>query len=163
MDNVKPLKYENSVDGSQNDDYPTEVSPTEDYITAKGFSFENLKTHYLKIIENEISITDTISGTRKLSEFLIPQTHKILDQLVHDIAENSYTEIIKTNGKVSNMILWTNSNKLEKIREINISRVSGKVNEIVTKQYNSGSLVETYTETFTRTGTSVTSIQGVLT
>lgn len=41
VDKVKPLKYENSVDGTQNDVSPTETKPSEDYLAAKGIAFEN--------------------------------------------------------------------------------------------------------------------------
>lgn len=45
VDKVKPLKFETSVDGTQTDIYPTEADPTEDYLTGKGFSYENSDDH----------------------------------------------------------------------------------------------------------------------
>lgn len=41
-DKVKPLKIENpALGGSETDPFPTEADPNEDYITGKGFAFEN--------------------------------------------------------------------------------------------------------------------------
>jgi len=91
-------------------------------------------------------------------------THKILDQLVHEIAENNYTEITRVSNRVTNVTIWTTSGKTIKIREFEITRDgNNKVQSIVTKQYNSsGVLVETYTQTITRTSGKVTSISGVM-
>jgi len=41
VDKVRPLKIENSVDGTQDDFVQTETDPAEDYIAAKGMAFEN--------------------------------------------------------------------------------------------------------------------------
>lgn len=41
IDKVKPLKIETSVDGTENDFFQTEVSPSEDYIASKGLALEN--------------------------------------------------------------------------------------------------------------------------
>ena len=40
VDKVKPLKIETSSGGTQIDVYPTETNVTQDYISAKGMSFE---------------------------------------------------------------------------------------------------------------------------
>jgi len=92
------------------------------------------------------------------------QDHKLLDQLVHDIAEDCYIEVTRVSNKVSNIIIWTSSSKTIKIREFEISRdVNNKVQTIIVKQYNgSGVLLETYTKTITRTSGKVTSINGVI-
>lgn len=44
MDRVKPLKIETAIDGTQSDPFPVETNPTQDYLAAKGFSYENLST-----------------------------------------------------------------------------------------------------------------------
>lgn len=168
MDNVKPLKYETSVDGTQNDEYPTEVKPSEDFITAKGFSFENLKTHYISLLEDEIAFTDTINGVVKVSELvgggLTPSTHRQLDQLVHNIAETCYVEINKSGGKTNSIIYWDSISKLKKIREELISYSGNFISQNIIKQYNSsGILVETFTESYTRDNNSfITSITSTL-
>ena len=90
--------------------------------------------------------------------------HKTLDQLVHGIAENNYTEITRTSNRVTNVTIWTTSGKTIKIREFVITRDgNNKVQSVVMKQYNnSGVLVETYTQTITRTSGKVTAISGVM-
>ena len=90
--------------------------------------------------------------------------HRLLDQLVHNIAEDAYEEIVRTSGKVTSVIYWTDSGKTTKIRETLITRSSGKVSQIVIKQYNAGgSLAETLTGTFARTDGKVSSITWSLT
>jgi len=44
VDKVKPLKIEDSTSGTQNDGFPVETSPTQDYLAAKGIAFENSDT-----------------------------------------------------------------------------------------------------------------------
>lgn len=68
MDKVRPLKIENDIDGTQNDQFTTELNPNEDYIAAKGLAFENTDTHYIDIYNNEITLTDPVSGKKRLSE-----------------------------------------------------------------------------------------------
>ena len=41
VDKVKPLKFENSTDGTENDQRPTQTDPSEDHLAAKGVTFEN--------------------------------------------------------------------------------------------------------------------------
>ena len=41
-DKIKPLKIENiGTGGTQNDPFPTETDPNQDYLAAKGVAFEN--------------------------------------------------------------------------------------------------------------------------
>ncbi len=93
---------------------------------------------------------------------LTPTTHRALDQLVHDLAENSYTETEKTGKRVTAVRTYTNVGKTEKIREEEYTYTGRKVTTIVTKQYASGVLAETYTETITYSGATVDTITGVL-
>lgn len=93
-----------------------------------------------------------------------PIAHSGIDQLVHDIVEDSYQEVIRSLGKITDVIIWENSNKLIKIRETNISRIGNLVSQIVIKQYDSlGDIKETFTGTFNRVGDKVYSIDWVLT
>jgi len=41
VDKVKALKFENSVDGTEENNRPTQTDPSEDYLAAKGVAFEN--------------------------------------------------------------------------------------------------------------------------
>lgn len=95
---------------------------------------------------------------------ITPAQHQALDQLVHGVAETSYLEVTRTNGRVSDVTYWTDSGKTTKIRETNITRTAGQVSSVVVKQYDaSGVLAETLTGTVTRTGGQVASIDWVLT
>jgi hypothetical protein len=91
--------------------------------------------------------------------------HRLLDQLVHEIAENSYCEIERTGGRVSSVLYYTDSGKSTKIREINYTRTVGRISQIEVIQYNSGGSPitgETYTGTITRSGGRIQSIDWVL-
>jgi hypothetical protein len=46
VDKVKPLKIESPASGgTDTDSFPTEASPSQDYMATKGVAFENLDTH----------------------------------------------------------------------------------------------------------------------
>lgn len=88
-------------------------------------------------------------------------SHRALDQLVHELAENRYTEVVRSAGQVTDVIEWTDSGKTQKIRETNIARSGGQVSQIVIKQYDgAGALItgETATGVVARSGGQVTSI-----
>ena len=90
--------------------------------------------------------------------------HRLLDQLVHAIVETNYYEISRAQGKITSEIWWTSSGKTRKVREIDYTYSGNNISSTITKQYDSlGSVVETYTETYNRTGNTITSIDGVLT
>lgn len=91
-------------------------------------------------------------------------SHRALDQLVHMLAEDAYTEITRTAGQVTNVTTWTNSGKTVKIRESQITRTAGQVSQTVDIQYDAvGTEVERMTRTYNRTAGQVTSIDEVLT
>jgi hypothetical protein len=95
---------------------------------------------------------------------LTPSSHRPLDQLVHELAEDAHVEIIKVAGRVTQVIAWTDNGKTLKIREETITRVGGLVSQTVEVQYNgAGAAVETMTRTYNRTGNEVSSITEVLT
>jgi hypothetical protein len=99
------------------------------------------------------------------SSGLTNTTHRVLDQLVHNIAETSYYEIIRSGIHISSEIWWTNSGKTIKIREIDYTYSGAFVSQIITKQYNaSGNLItgETLTETIIRTGVNIDHVTAVL-
>lgn len=50
MDKVRPLKLENpSAGGTEFNPVPTEADPLEDYLSAKGFSFEDSADHFIDL------------------------------------------------------------------------------------------------------------------
>lgn len=97
---------------------------------------------------------------------LTPASHRVLDQLVHEVAESSFTEVVYSGNRVTDVIIWTDSGKTQKIREESYTYTGNKVTTVVTKQYDgSGTLIPgtgTYTETITYSGARVDSITGVL-
>ena len=60
VDKIKPLKFEEPTCGTELDFLPTETDPTEDFITAKGYTFEcsDVAT-IVKDVNDEISFTDS--------------------------------------------------------------------------------------------------------
>lgn len=88
------------------------------------------------------------------------EQHQHLDTLTHWIDQTSYDEVTRTGGKVTSIVTWDSIAKNYKIREEIISRVSGKVSQVVTHQYDriTGDLKETLTETYVRSNGKVVNI-----
>jgi len=90
-------------------------------------------------------------------------THRLLDQLVHDIAETSYYEITRSGVQVTSEIWWTDSGKTKKIRSIDYTYTGSKVTQSITKQYDTlGNVCETLTESYTYIGSNIVSINSIL-
>lgn len=71
VDKVKPLKLEDTGSGSMLDSFPKETDPTEDYVAGKGFAIENDDNLLIDAAGGaEIQFTDTVSGTKKVSDLL---------------------------------------------------------------------------------------------
>lgn len=86
-------------------------------------------------------------------------THEVLDTLTHNLSEDSYEEVVYTSGKVSSVINWTDSGKTTKIREVVLTRTSGKVSQVDLIQYDvSGSEKVRRTGVITRTSGRVSNI-----
>jgi len=95
---------------------------------------------------------------------LTPASHRQLDQLVHLVADTTYFEVVRTGGRVSDVIYWTDNTKTTKVRETNVTRTSGQVSQVVMTQYDAAGLaVETLTGTVNRTGGLIDDIDWVLT
>ena len=151
-DKVLPLKVENSIDGTESDFLPTELNPDEDYISAKGITFENSDDQIIHITDNEITFEDTINGIRKFSS------------ISSEVLRSNHQTFTYTLGNVSNYTCWVNSEQTQKIRENNYTYSSGKVLTDQLKIYDvNGNLLFTYTETYTYSGINILSISGVLT
>lgn len=91
-------------------------------------------------------------------------THEALDTLVHNLAETMWTEVVRSSGRVTDVIVWETSAKLKKVRETSITRLSGQVSTIVVKQYDAAGVVvanQTLTHTITRSSGQVASIDTV--
>jgi hypothetical protein len=85
--------------------------------------------------------------------------HEALDTLVHWIDETNWQEIVRSGGKVTNVINWETDAKLKKVRECIITRSGGKVSQLDAIQYD-GAGVEKMrlTGVITRAGGKVASI-----
>lgn len=97
---------------------------------------------------------------------LTASSHRTLDQLVHEIAENSYEEYVYSGNKVSSIVVWTNSSKTTKIREELFTYTGNQVTKIETKQYDgSGTLItgESMTEDLNYTGSKLDDIDRAVT
>lgn len=70
VDKVKPLKIEDSTNGSQINFAPKEANPLEDYLAAKGLSIENLDTILIDATGGELQFTDLVNGVKLLSQLL---------------------------------------------------------------------------------------------
>lgn len=95
---------------------------------------------------------------------LTPTQHRDLDQLVHEIAEDSFDQIIRTGLLVSDIITWTDNTLTTKIREQNIVYTGFLPTQITYTQYDgAGVAVEIVVETIAYTGFLVDSITRVRT
>jgi len=83
---------------------------------------------------------------------LTESTHENLDTLVHELSETSFAEVTRdVDGIVTDVVTWTSAAKVTKVREYNLTRTSGRVTTVVSKQYNAaGTLIQTLTEVITR-------------
>lgn len=86
--------------------------------------------------------------------------HELLDTLTHWIDETNWMEIVRSGGKVTNVINWETDAKLKKIREMVVQRSGGKASQMDFIQYD-GSGVEKMriTGVISRTSGKVSSIQ----
>jgi hypothetical protein len=92
-------------------------------------------------------------------------SHRTLDQLVHGIAEDSFEEYTYVSSKVTKLTIWTDNGKTIRIRESDFTYSGSQIATAVTRQYDAAGVLivgETMTETFTFTGSSVTSIERVM-
>jgi hypothetical protein len=100
------------------------------------------------------------SGTLSWStNYLTDAQHLTLDQLVHSVVETSFEEYTYASGQVSTIIVWTSPAKTLRIRDETFSYSGVQVSQIVTRQYDSaGVVVETMTEVFAYSGSTVSDI-----
>jgi hypothetical protein len=87
--------------------------------------------------------------------------HEALDTLVHAIAETSYLEVTRSGGFVTDVVIWTDSGKTKKVRELtNIVRTGGRIDSYDLIQYDgAGAVKQTVSYAVTRTAGRISSIQ----
>jgi hypothetical protein len=79
-------------------------------------------------------------------------------------AETSFVEYLYSGVNLTDMIIWTDNTKVQKIFEENYTYVSSRVNTVTTKQYDrTGVLIETLTTSLTYSGSKLISEDRVLT
>lgn len=85
---------------------------------------------------------------------LTPSQHRGLDQLVHNLAENSYTEPeMDPQGRPIFLRTWTDSGKTTLIRECEIQYTGSLPTTFIERQYDgAGVLTETLTESVVYAG-----------
>ena len=84
--------------------------------------------------------------------------HKVLDQLVHDLAETCYYEITWDGPRATAETWWTTSGKLVKVREITYTYDGSRCTQELWEQYNgSGTKVATLQIDYTYSGPRVAS------
>jgi hypothetical protein len=96
---------------------------------------------------------------------LTAATHRPLDQLVHNIAEDSFEEYTYTASRVTKLTIWTDNGKTIKIRESDFTYSGSQIATAVTRQYDAAGVLivgDPMTESFTFTGSNVTSIERVM-
>lgn len=105
---------------------------------------------------------DTVQGALKfIDENMITSSrHRDLDQLVHDISEDSFEEYTYSGNLVIQNTIWSNPSKITKIREYSYQYgIGNRISQIDSYQYDSiGSVVEHMIETFTYSGIRITSM-----
>ena len=141
MDRVRPLKFESAATGGTEEDaFPTALDHNEDYVDARGITFQNNSSNdeivYIDrdsennlifkdpSVENPQTLTEVIAGAGGLTA----TTHKTLRQLIHFIdngpaegfTSGAYREITGTIFPTS-VIWYTDSGKTDKIVEKNIT------------------------------------------
>lgn len=101
-----------------------------------------------------------ISGTG-----ITESEHRTLDQLVHQLDEDYYEEVVYTGIQPTNVTYWTNSGKTTKIREHQYTYGLGrKLTQQIIIQYNgSGVEVERLTLSYTYQGTRLDTVTCVRT
>lgn len=86
-------------------------------------------------------------------EALSDDSHRELDQLVHDLDESYHAEWTYTGNKPTNYTIYTDGTKTTKIREFTYTWVGSNVTQEIQKQYDgTGTLLETLTLTYSYLG-----------
>jgi len=172
VDRVKPLKLESpGSGGTQVDEFPTSLNPNEDFLDARGLTLQNDtsddenvrltrdSSDRMVFLDGEnsspVSLSTLVAGTGGLT----PTTHRELDQLVHEIDENFYSEYTYSGKQVTNITVWTDSGKTTKIRETQLTYSGKQVSQTVEIQYDgSGTEVERLTCNYTYSGKQLISV-----
>lgn len=98
------------------------------------------------------------SADTQIDNNIDPTKHQNLDQLVHGVAENSYTEMTYSGEYVTKEVIWQSSNKTTKIREYTYTWRNRLLTQASVTQYDAnGNAVKTVTRDYTRSNRQVQS------
>lgn len=177
-DRVIGVKWESPAGGgTESDRQPSPLNPAEDYPQARGIIFQKYVgpgerdhsndeavgaerdlndrlTFWDAENETPVPLTDLVAGSSGLTE----GAHRVLDTLIHDLAEDGYEEYTYSGNRVTNITVWTDSGKTTKIREWQYTYSGRKVNTETVIQYNaSGAEAERLTISYSYSGSRVIS------
>lgn len=90
---------------------------------------------------------------------LTPAQHEVLDTLVHELSETSYTKHTYSGWRITNTTIWTTSGMTVKIRETQYTYTAWRVTGVVEIQYNgAGVEVQRLTHAYTYVGNQIDTI-----
>jgi hypothetical protein len=93
---------------------------------------------------------------------LTPAQHEDLDTLVHEIAEDCYTEYTYSGNKISNIDIYTDVTKTTKIRDFAYTYTGNRVQTETVRQYNAaGTVTKTMAYTYSYSSGKIASVSGV--
>lgn len=173
VDRVKPLKLESPDSGGvETDEFPTSTDINEDFLDCRGVAIQNDTSDDDTVLlsrdaSGNMTFQDDVTGLKTLAQLtagtgMTPEDHRVLDQLVHGLAENYYEEYTYSGPRVTTCIVWETPEKLKKIREEQYSYFGSRLTQVITIQYDvSGAEVERLTETYSYTDGRIASVTAV--
>lgn len=117
---------------------------------------------FVRLVSGAFKFKDSVGvfNPRTGGSGITEAEHEVLDTLTHWLDETNWQEMVRSGGKVTNAIHWETSAKLKKIREVIITRATGKVSQIDIIQYDSAGVEkQRLVLVIARTGGKVSSIQ----
>lgn len=145
VDRVRPLKIEDASHGTQTDFFPTETTPAQDYLDARGLTLQDATsddaavrvereatTGKLKFVDSNFPAGKTLAELAASGSGVSEATHVALRQLIHFIDDGpgdgfaSGAHKVVTGGAFPTAVTWwTSSAQTHKIVEKIITRSGG--------------------------------------
>ena len=93
---------------------------------------------------------------------ITPAQHEDLDTLVHDLAEDCYTEYTYSGNRITAIGIYTDVTKTLKIRDFAYTYSGNRIQTEAVRQYDgSETLLKTMTYTYSYSGGNIASVSGV--
>lgn len=152
VERVRPLKMETLAGGGELDMFPTSLDPQEDLVDSHGL-----------VVQSTTSADEQVTITRDASDNLVmvdPVSGTVrLSDIKYSAPSTGHLEIVRSNGKVTGVVLWTTPEKTQKIKETAITRTEGVVSSVVETCYKAdGTSDFQVTYSLTRSNGSISSI-----